>query len=133
MPAARQHRSARPGQLPDRLPLEDAPRSGITRSIPHVESDAVLRDLLQRCRCVIYTPEHEHFGLVPLEAMAAGILEMEQICINTTRLFFNLMVSQIEMNIAELNLANNDTILKIARGRFELGKIAENELVLPWL
>lgn len=30
------------------------------------------RDLLSRARCVVYTPEHEHFGLVPLEAMAAG-------------------------------------------------------------
>ena len=35
-------------------------------------SDEVRRDLLSRCLCVIYTPENEHFGLVPLEAMAAG-------------------------------------------------------------
>lgn len=27
--------------------------------------------LLGRCRCVVYTPVHEHFGLVPVEAMAA--------------------------------------------------------------
>jgi len=35
-------------------------------------SDADLRALLSRARCVVYTPEDEHFGLVPLEAMAAG-------------------------------------------------------------
>jgi len=51
-----------------------AARHGLSARVRLVKSpsDAVLRDLLQRCRCVIYTPEHEHFGLVPLEAMAAG-------------------------------------------------------------
>lgn len=28
--------------------------------------------ILSRCRAVLYTPEHEHFGYVPLEAMAAA-------------------------------------------------------------
>jgi len=28
--------------------------------------------LLAECLCVLYTPENEHFGIVPLEAMAAG-------------------------------------------------------------
>jgi len=28
--------------------------------------------LLSDCLCVLYTPENEHFGIVPLEAMAAG-------------------------------------------------------------
>ena len=28
--------------------------------------------LLSACRAVLYTPQHEHFGIVPLEAMAAG-------------------------------------------------------------
>jgi len=35
-------------------------------------TDAELRALLERARCVVYTPACEHFGLVPLEAMAAG-------------------------------------------------------------
>ena len=34
--------------------------------------DGELRDLLSRSRCVVYTPEYEHFGYVPLEAMAAS-------------------------------------------------------------
>jgi alpha-1,3/alpha-1,6-mannosyltransferase len=35
-------------------------------------TDAERLALLSRCVCVVYTPENEHFGIVPLEAMAAG-------------------------------------------------------------
>lgn len=28
--------------------------------------------LLAACRAVLYTPQHEHFGIVPLEAMASS-------------------------------------------------------------
>jgi len=35
-------------------------------------TDAERRALLARAACVVYTPLAEHFGLVPLEAMAAG-------------------------------------------------------------
>jgi alpha-1,3/alpha-1,6-mannosyltransferase len=35
-------------------------------------SDDERRDLLQKSACVVYTPSFEHFGIVPLEAMAAG-------------------------------------------------------------
>ncbi|MBI1353815.1 MAG: glycosyltransferase [Acidobacteria bacterium] len=35
-------------------------------------SDAVRKALLAGCRCLLYTPPREHFGLVPVEAMAAG-------------------------------------------------------------
>jgi alpha-1,3/alpha-1,6-mannosyltransferase len=34
-------------------------------------SEAERLALLGRCRCVVYTPTDEHFGFVPLEAMAA--------------------------------------------------------------
>ena len=39
------------------------------------------------------------------------------------------MLAQITLEIAEKNVANNDTIFKIAQGRYNLGKIAENELL----
>jgi alpha-1,3/alpha-1,6-mannosyltransferase len=48
--------------------LDLAAHVEIVRSPP----DAELRDRLSRALCVVYTPEDEHFGLVPLEAMAAG-------------------------------------------------------------
>lgn len=35
-------------------------------------TEAERRAWLARCRCVIYTPSDEHFGLGPVEAMAAG-------------------------------------------------------------
>lgn len=35
-------------------------------------SEAERRQLLSACRVVVYTPRDEHFGYVPLEAMAAG-------------------------------------------------------------
>lgn len=54
---------------------------------------------------------------------------LEEISVNTTRRFFDLMLSQINLEIAQKNVANNDTIFKIAQGRYNLGKIAENELL----
>jgi alpha-1,3/alpha-1,6-mannosyltransferase len=35
-------------------------------------SDAERRALLSGARCLVYTPSREHFGYVPIEAMAAG-------------------------------------------------------------
>lgn len=35
-------------------------------------SDAVRDALLRRCLALAYTPSHEHFGIVPLEAMRSG-------------------------------------------------------------
>ncbi len=43
--------------------------------------------------------------------------------------FFNLLMAQVEKDIALKNMANYDTLYNIARGRFVLGKIAENELL----
>jgi outer membrane protein len=55
--------------------------------------------------------------------------DLEEISLNTTNRFFDLMLAQIQLQIAEKNVANNDTIFKIAQGRYNLGKIAENELL----
>ena len=54
---------------------------------------------------------------------------MEQIAVRTTDLFFTLLVAQITLRISELNKASTDTINKIAQGRYNVGKIAENELL----
>jgi outer membrane protein TolC len=50
--------------------------------------------------------------------------------------FFQLALAQSNKQIAEMNYANADTLYQIARGRFDLGTIAENELLelqLSWL
>jgi outer membrane protein TolC len=56
--------------------------------------------------------------------------DVEQICITTTNYFFNLLSAQIEIKIAYTNLSNYDTLYRIAKGRYQLGKIAENDLLL---
>lgn len=55
--------------------------------------------------------------------------DLEEISITATRLFFDLMLAQVDFIMAQNNLANNDTIYKIAEGRYNLGNIAENDLL----
>jgi alpha-1,3/alpha-1,6-mannosyltransferase len=47
---------------------------GLTEHVTLMPSctEAQRRTWLAQCRCVIYTPPEEHFGLGPVEAMAAG-------------------------------------------------------------
>ncbi|GIL59583.1 hypothetical protein Vafri_14317 [Volvox africanus] len=53
---------------------EAASQLGVQGSVRFVPSftDRQRALLLAACRAVLYTPQHEHFGIVPLEAMAAG-------------------------------------------------------------
>ena len=55
--------------------------------------------------------------------------DIEQVNLTTTNNFFNLLQAQIEKKIAQTTLANYDTLYQIAIGRFQLGKIAQNELL----
>lgn len=43
--------------------------------------------------------------------------------------FFSLLIAQIEKEISVKNRSNYDTLYRIAKGRYQLGKIAENELL----
>ncbi len=50
--------------------------------------------------------------------------------------FFSLALAQINKQISEMNYSNADTLWRIAKGRYELGTIAEDELLqmqLSWL
>lgn len=53
----------------------------------------------------------------------------EQVASTAISHFFNLLMAQVEKDIALKNQANYDTLYNIATGRFILGKIAENELL----
>ncbi|NMD16182.1 MAG: TolC family protein, partial [Bacteroidales bacterium] len=64
-----------------------------------------------------------------LEATRRYIEDMEQISITVTRLFFNLIIAEGQLQISRINEANYDTLYRIARGRFNMGTIAENELL----
>jgi len=50
--------------------------------------------------------------------------------------FFALALAQINVQIAEMNFSNSDTLYRMAAGRYKLGTIAEDELLqmeLTWL
>lgn len=55
--------------------------------------------------------------------------EMERISIRATDLYFSQLQSQIGFDIASKNVANNDTLFKIAQARFYQAKISVNELL----
>lgn len=63
------------------------------------------------------------------ESKREFVEEFEQISKDVATRFFNLLSAQVSLEIAQKNLGNNDTIYKIAQGRYELGKIPENELL----
>jgi len=54
---------------------------------------------------------------------------MEQVSQQAVRYFFDLSLAQINLEIAEKNMANSDTLYQIATGRYQLGTIAENDLL----
>ena len=55
--------------------------------------------------------------------------ELEQISVWATSRFFDLLLAQTQLEIAQKNVQSNDTIYKIANGRYNLGKITENDLL----
>lgn len=63
------------------------------------------------------------------EAQKQYVESLENISMRATGLFFDLLLAQINIQINRLNLASNDTLYRIAEGRFSLGRIAENELL----
>ncbi|MCF8233534.1 MAG: TolC family protein [Bacteroidales bacterium] len=79
-----------------------------------------------------YNPYRWDKKIEPLkyeEAKRGYLEDKEDISIKATEYFFNLLLSQIEKEIAAKNLANYDTLFHIAQGRYNLGKIAENDLL----
>lgn len=67
--------------------------------------------------------------LVYEEARRAYAEQMEEIALQANNLFFELLAAENNYRLAEINLANTDTLYKISLGRFDLGKIAENDLL----
>ncbi len=63
------------------------------------------------------------------EASRTYIENIEEVALTATNHFFNLLAAQIQIEIAKKNLHSYDTLYHIAEGRYNLGKIAENELL----
>ncbi|MBB5638653.1 outer membrane protein TolC [Pedobacter cryoconitis] len=63
------------------------------------------------------------------ESKQAYIEAQEQIAVTVNGYFFDLLLAQVNLNIANTNLDNTHKILKVANTKFELGKIARNEIL----
>jgi hypothetical protein len=63
------------------------------------------------------------------EARKDYIDAMENVSLRAVNYFFNLIIAQVNLKIGQINYASNDTLFKIAQGRYNIGTIAENELL----
>lgn len=63
------------------------------------------------------------------QAKKVFIDAMEDVNARAVNYFFNLALAQVNLGIAEINYSNNDTLYRIAQGRYNIGTIAENELL----
>ncbi|MCF2497131.1 TolC family protein [Dyadobacter chenhuakuii] len=57
------------------------------------------------------------------------IQSLEQVSMDATGYYFELLVAQVNLQIAEKNRSNNDTLYKIAQQKLALGKISQNDLL----
>ena len=63
------------------------------------------------------------------ESRQVYIESMEMISITANGYFFDLLLAQVNLQIAETNLSNTKNILFIAHEKLELGKISKNEIL----
>ncbi|PCE66784.1 TolC family protein [Sediminicola luteus] len=63
------------------------------------------------------------------ESKREFIERMEDISLQTCARYFSLLKAQEQLEIAKRNLSNQDTLLQISKGRYRIGKIAENDLL----
>jgi outer membrane protein len=79
-----------------------------------------------------FNPYRWERSLAPLryeEARREYLKEMEQVHIEAVNVFFDAYLARINLEISRANAANSDTLYSIAKGRYNLGNIAENELL----
>jgi outer membrane protein TolC len=63
------------------------------------------------------------------ESKQSYLESLELISINACNYFFDLLLAQVNYQIAETNLGNTQNILRIANEKFEMGKISRNEIL----
>ena len=83
-------------------------------------------------KSLFYNPFKWDKKIEPLmyeESKRGYVEKMEQVSLRTCRLYFGLLTSQMQLDIAEKDLSNQEALYKIAQGRFKMGRIAENELL----
>jgi outer membrane protein TolC len=70
------------------------------------------------------------------QAKKTFLSNIEQVHTQAVQYFFSLALAQINVQIANMNYLNADTLWRMAQGRYQLGTIAEDELLqmqLSWL
>ncbi|OYT15970.1 MAG: hypothetical protein B7C24_10285 [Bacteroidetes bacterium 4572_77] len=70
--------------------------------------------------------------LAPLKyeiAKKKYIETVEQVSITAINYFFNLLLAQENYKIAEMSVANYDTLYRVAEGRYQMGKIGEDDVL----
>lgn len=67
--------------------------------------------------------------LIYEESKRGYVEEMEQIGMTVTELFFDFLISQVNLEIATKNLSNTQEILKIEQGRYNIGTTYEDKLL----
>ncbi|MCK5457414.1 MAG: TolC family protein, partial [Melioribacteraceae bacterium] len=60
------------------------------------------------------------------EAQSIISEELEGIAVDATRYYFDFYIAKINLQIAQANYSANDTVYTISKGRYNVGKIAEN-------
>lgn len=63
------------------------------------------------------------------ESKRSFVEEMESISQEASNRFFTVLDAQINLQLAEYNLANNDTIYKIEQGRYNIGTTTKDKLL----
>lgn len=63
------------------------------------------------------------------ESKQVYIESQEQIAYTVSGYFFDLLLAQVNLQIAETNYTNTQKILKIAKLKFDLGKVSKNEIL----
>ena len=63
------------------------------------------------------------------EAKRTYVSAIENVSLRAVNLFFDLALAQVNLEIAQLNYSNTDTLYRIAQGRYNIGTIPENQLL----
>lgn len=62
-------------------------------------------------------------------ARVSRLQDIEEAAVELTQTYFDALTALSQLQQAETNVRNNDTIFTISEGRYSVGKIAENELL----
>jgi len=63
------------------------------------------------------------------ESQQQYLLDCELIAVDATELYFDVLLAQVNLEMARVNLANNDTLYAIAQERAALGRLSQNDLL----